>query len=117
MLFDPIVELIQDVTRSICAAARWLAQRVKLGAAIVAETLTGRCCEKCDHYAKGSCWHPDFKTRDECMTSLRPVGYKKRAPAARSNLTAEEQHQFQKIKASLQEAGDIARESGLLGED
>lgn len=32
-------------------------------------------------------------------------------------LSEEEQHQLQKIKASLQEAGDIARESGLLGED
>ncbi len=117
MLFKDLAEMIQDLTKSICDAAVRLARRAKLAAAIVAEALTGRCCEKCEHYAKGSCWHPDFKTRDECMTSLRPVGYKKRTPAASAKLTAEEQHQLQKIKATLQEAGDIASESGLLGED
>lgn len=116
MLFDTIVEWAQNLPKTIRAAAWRLATRAKLAAAIVAETLTGRCCEKCDHYAKGSCWHPDFKTRDECMTSLRPVGYKKRPPATSAKLSAEEQHQLQKIKAALQEAGDTARESGLLGE-
>ena len=49
----------------------------KIIAAIV-EALTGRRCEKCEHYAKGSCWHPDFETRDKCITSIRPVGYKRK---------------------------------------
>ena len=44
----------------------------------IVEALTGRSCKKCEHYAKGSCWHPDFETRDKCITSIRPVGFKRK---------------------------------------
>lgn len=96
--------------------ARKIAHKAKEVAAVLLETVTGRSCEKCDHYAKGSCWHPDLDTRDDCMTRLWPKGYKKREPARIEplELTPEEEHQLRKIKDVLQEAGDTARESGLL---
>lgn len=68
-------ENIMNITARLCKVFRKAAQGVKLATAVVVETMTGRRCEKCEHYAKGSCWHPDFETRDRCITSVRPVGY------------------------------------------
>ena len=50
--------------------------KLKRRIAAIVEALTGRRCKKCEHYAKGSRWHPDFETRDKCITGIRHVGYK-----------------------------------------
>lgn len=73
-MFDTLMEMIQELPNTIAK----IPAKVKKGMAILAEALTGRSCEKCDHFAKGSCWHPDFETRDKCTTGIRPVGFKKR---------------------------------------
>lgn len=92
-----------------------IAARLRLAVGRLFEIITGRSCETCDHYAKGSCWHPDFDTRDDCMTSLRPIGYKQRGLYVEPmELTPEQEHQMAKIMDVLQEAEDTARESGLL---
>lgn len=74
-MIDGIVEFVTDIVELVCKIARVTAQGIKLATAVVVEALTGRRCEKCEHYAKGSCWHPDFETRDRCITSIRPVGF------------------------------------------
>lgn len=110
-----------------------------------AEKITGRKCTRCRHNCKGRCCHPNGRVFMKCWQSITRPGFEKRPPrylkkedkrreellalgraAAEGlkagmevkpdQLTPEEQHQLQKIKASLQEAGDIARESGLLGD-
>lgn len=70
------MEFIHDLKEAVAEIAHKIAYRSKQAAAVVAEC--GRRCEKCEHYAKGSCWHPDFETRDKCITSIRPVGYKRK---------------------------------------
>ncbi len=98
----------------------------------VAEKLTGRKCCRCKYNRAGRCCHPDGRMFMKCWHSVTRPGFEysesvacAQAGAAAAEglqaglaagLTAEEQHQLQKIKASLQEAEDIARKSGLLGE-
>lgn len=94
----------------------------------VAEKLTGRKCSRCGHNRAGRCCHPDGRMFMKCWHSVTRPGWTGRYEKAAFELVVtpgewdgllseEEQHQLLKIKASLQEAGDIARESGLLGED
>lgn len=83
----------------------------------MAETLTGRKCSRCAHNYRGRCIHRDGRMFAKCWQSVTRPGFEKRPPRylkATTDLTAEEQHQLQKIKGVLQEAEDNARESGLL---
>lgn len=106
---------------------------IKILLRIVAEKLTGRKCSRCKNNRAGHCCHPDGRMFMKCWHSITRPGYEYSESVYYYNtagqaatdglqagmaagLTAEEQHQLQKIKASLQEAGDIARESGLLEE-
>ena len=94
------------------------------------EKLTGRKCSRCKYNRAGRCCHPNGRMFMKCWHSITRPGwtgrYAKAAPPVYELsvtagewdgvLSEEEQHQLQKIKATLQEAGDLARESGLLGE-
>lgn len=82
-----------------------------------AETITRRKCNRCRHDCRGRCCHPDGRMFMKCWQSVTRPGFEKRPPRylkTTPDLTAEEQHQLQKIKDSLDEAEEMARESGLL---
>lgn len=82
-----------------------------------AEKITGRKCIRCKYSKRGRCCHPDGRMFYKCWQSLTRPGFEKRPPRylkATPTLTAEEEHQLQKIKGVLQDAEDNARESGLL---
>lgn len=86
----------------------------------LAEKLTRRKCTRCRFNIKGRCCHPDGRMFMKCWQSITRPGFEKRPPRylrKEQDLTTEEQHQLAKIKATLQEAEDMARESGLLTED
>lgn len=104
---------------------------IKIILQIVAEKLTGRKCSHCKYNRAGRCCHPDGRMFMKCWHSVTRPGYEysesvfyhnTAGQAATdglqaglaANLTEEEHYQLQKIKASLQEAEDIARKSGLL---
>lgn len=74
--------------------------------------LTGRKCGSCTHNCGGRCCHPSGSMFMKCFHSVTRPGYE--SSKRDTGLTEEEQHQLQKIKAVLQEAGETARESGLL---
>lgn len=93
--------------------------------------LTGRKCGSCTHNCGGRCCHPSGSMYMKCFHSITHPGYEysesvhfnNTAGAAATEglqagmatgLTKEEQYQLQKIKAVLQEAGETARESGLM---
>lgn len=87
--------------------------------------ITGRKCSTCRYNRAGRCAHPAEGMYMKCWQSITKPGhagkyertvFTLRVTAAEWDglLSEEEQHQLQRIKASLQEAGDIARESGLL---
>lgn len=82
----------------------------------LAEKITGRKCTRCRHNCRARCCHPDGRTFMKCWQSITRPGFEERQPQgpAQPDLTAEEQHQLQRIKNVLQEAEDNARESGLL---
>jgi hypothetical protein len=120
---------------------------IKYLLAKMAERLTGRKCTRCKHNHRRRCCHPDGRMFMKCWQSITKPGFEKKPPryprkpqdrrreellapgraaaegfkagmaAAQTPLTPEQEHQLQKIKGVLQEAGDTARESGLLGED
>lgn len=74
--------------------------------------LTGRKCGSCTHNCGGRCCHPSGSMYMKCFHSITHPGYENSKQA--TGLTEEEQYQLQKIKAVLQEAGETARESGLM---
>ena len=79
--------------------------------------VTGRKCSRCVHSRRGRCTHPDAFMFRKCWQTVTRPGFEKRPPRylrPDTKLTAEEQHQLQKIKTMLQDAEDDARESGLL---
>lgn len=106
----------------------------------VAEKLTGRKCSRCKYNRCCHCTHPDPAMFARCWNSITMPGFtgKYERPSLScaeaeelgkklkegfdagitayrtGQLTEEEQYQFQKIQAALEEAGEIARESGLL---
>lgn len=93
----------------------------------VAEKLTGKKCSRCKYNRCGHCTHPDPTMFDRCWNSVTMPGftgrYEKTTPPAYElsvtvgewdGLTEEERFQLLKIKAALEEAGEIARESGLV---
>lgn len=106
-----------------------------------AEKITGRKCTRCLHNCKGRCCHPDGRMFMRCWQSITRPGFEKRPPrylkpedkrreeqqkAAEAMddlpvepapLTPEQQYQLKRIRATLQQAEDTARESGLLTED
>lgn len=105
-----------------------------------AEKITGRKCTRCLHNCKGRCCHPDGAMFWKCWQSLTRPGFEKRPPrylkagtdlnkevqtpghfvataameVKPAPLTPEQKYQLEKIKATLQQAEDTARESGLL---
>jgi hypothetical protein len=107
--------------------------------------ITGRECRRCAHNCGGKCtrsrreymkcWHsitrPGFKERpgkylktedkrrEELLAPGRAAaeGIKAGMEVKPAPLTPEQQYQLEKIKATLQQAEDAARESGLLTED
>ena len=107
-----------------------------------AEKITGRKCTRCRHNCKGRCCHPDGEMFLRCWNSITRPGFEKRPPRYLKSereqyeelgrkyneglqaglatepapLTPEQQYQLKKIKATLQDAEDVARESGLLTE-
>lgn len=104
------------------------------------EKLTGRKCSRCCHNCGGRCCHPNGKMFMRCWHSITLPGFKKKPPrylkiedemakhggahiyeAAKAGmitkpaqLTVEQEQLLEKIKATLRDAEDIARESGLL---
>ena len=107
----------------------------------VAEKLTGKKCSRCKHNRCGRCTHPDPTMFDRCWNSVTMPGFTGKYERPKlsyaetvelgkklkidfddgvgynrtdGQLTEEEQYQFQKIQAALEEAGEIARESGLV---
>lgn len=102
---------------------------------------TGRKCNRCEYSRRGHCIHPDGQMYGRCFNSFTRPGYEKYSPRyldtkekrreqllatgraagegfvegmKAAQLTPEQQHQLEKIKATLQQAEDTARESGLL---
>lgn len=83
----------------------------------LAEKLTGRKCTSCQHNVNSRCCHPNGKMFMRCWNSCTRPGYeRKRRTAKIAELTPEQEYQLQKIRETLAEAEDLARESGLLEE-
>lgn len=87
--------------------------------------ITGRKCSTCRYNRAGRCAHPVEGMYLKCWQSITKPGHagKYERTVFTLSVTAgewdgllseEEQHQLQRIKASLQEASDVARESGLM---
>lgn len=87
--------------------------------------ITGRKCSNCKYNRGGRCAHPVEGMYLKCWQSITKPGHagkyertvftlKVTADEWAGQLSEEEKRQLQRIKASLQEAGDLARESGLL---
>lgn len=106
------------------------------------EKLTGRKCSRCFHNCGGRCCHPNGNMFMRCWHSITLPGFEKRPPkylryehttptlgratvketsegvtVKVETLTPEQEQLLEKIKATLRDAEDIARESGLLTED
>ena len=92
---------------------------IKYNLAKLAAKITGRKCCRCAHNDGGRCRHYDQRMFSDCWLSITRPGFHLRAPQGptQPSLTAEEQHQLQKLRGILDEAEDTARESGLLTED
>lgn len=75
---------------------------------------TGRECSRCRHNCGGRCAHPSDSMFMKCWHSITRPGFELRQENNAPNLTAEEQYQLQKIRATLQEAEDAARDAGLV---
>ena len=81
--------------------------------------LTGRKCSSCKYNRCGHCVHPSDGMYLRCWHSITRPSFKPRPPRylrENTNLTQQEQHDLEKIKATLQEASDTARAGDLLGE-
>lgn len=82
-----------------------------------AEKVTGRKCSRCRHNCRGRCCHPNGRMFMKCWQSITRPGFEKRPPKylrQEPELTPQEQHELAKIKTALQEAGETARDGGLL---
>lgn len=82
----------------------------------VAEKLTGKKCSRYKYNRGGYCTHPDGSMFMRCWHSVTRPGFtgKYEKTAHAPELTPEEEYQLGKIKTALEEAGEIARESGLV---
>lgn len=81
------------------------------------QKITGRTCRRCRHNCADHCAHPSDRMYMECWHSITRPGFEERPGKylrQDTKLTAQEQHEMEKIKAALQQAEDKARESGLL---
>lgn len=107
----------------------------------LAHNMTGRKCNSCTHNCGGRCCHPSGSMFMKCWHSITRPGYEYSESVHYFNtvvpeindalqvindalqkgmdtgLTEEEKYQLQKIAAAVQEAGEMARESGLLEEE
>jgi hypothetical protein len=83
----------------------------------LAEKITGRRCTRCRYNCRGRCGRSDSMFM-RCWHSITRPGFAKRRhrylKPEEVKLTREERHQLQKIKGVLQDAGNTARESGML---
>ncbi len=79
-----------------------------------AEKLTGRKCSKCDHNCGGRCCHPDGNMFLRCWNSITRPGFTHTQETQPAPMTPEEEYQLQKIRETLAEAEDTARDGGLL---
>lgn len=84
---------------------------------------TGRTCARCAYNRRGqcrrthdqymACWHsitrPGFMKKRKRKPAPAPAEFPTPAP-----LTPEQQHQLAQIKAVLEEAGNTARDGGLV---
>lgn len=85
----------------------------------LAAKITGRKCCRCRHNCGGRCCHPDGHMFMKCFHGITSPGFEKRPPrylkdTTKNTLTEEEKYQLQKIKCTLDDAEEMARESGLL---
>lgn len=98
---------------------------IKRVLAQVAAKTTGRKCSTCKFNRGGHCAHPQEAMFLKCFNSITKPGHagkyertvftlKVTASQWDGVLSEEEQHQLQKIKASLAEASALAKESGLM---
>ena len=87
--------------------------------------ITGRKCSTCKWNRAGHCTHPVEGVYLKCWHSITKPGHaakyertvftlKVTAGEWDGLLSEEEQNQLQRIKANLQEAGDLARDSDLI---
>lgn len=91
-------------------------KRIKYALAKLAAKITGRKCSLCAHNRDGRCCHYFHRMYADCWLSITRPGFTPRYHLA-TLLTDQEQHQLQKIKVTLDDAAEMARESGLLTED
>lgn len=90
---------------------------IKKFLAQLVEKITGKKCSRCRYNCAGHCTHPSDSMFRRCWHGITHPGYKPRPgkyEKTTPTLTAEEQHQLDKIKATLQEASDTARDGGLV---
>ena len=87
--------------------------RIKYALTRVAAKITGRKCSRCAHNYAGRCCHYGKSMFSDCWPSITRPGFHRRP----EGLTPAEKHQLQKIVGTLDEAAEMARESGLLTED
>ena len=87
----------------------------------LAEKITGRKCCRCAHNCGGKCKHPVGFAFSACWQSLGRPGFEPRQPETPAqetgDLTQEELYQLEQIVTSVQEAGQIAKDGGLLEDD
>ena len=90
---------------------------IKIFLGAIVEKLAGRQCSRCRHNCKGRC-RRSHKAYMKCWHSITKPGFERRRAKyltpETAALTAQERHELQKIKATLAEAGETARDGGLL---
>lgn len=79
------------------------------------EKITGKKCTRCRHNCGGTCAHPSDDMFMRCWHGITRPGFEERTAEA-EELTDEQQYQLRKIQETLQEAGDTARDGGLLND-
>lgn len=83
------------------------------------EKITGRKCRRCKHNCNGRCCHPNGNMFMRCWNSITRPGFERRPgkyEKTDQELTEEQVYQLAKIQAVLQEAGETARDGGLVEE-
>lgn len=89
--------------------------KIKMFLAKLVEKITGKKCSRCRHNCGGTCAHPSDGMFMRCWHGITRPGYEERpAEIEAAELTEEQQYQLRKIQETLQEAGDTARDGGLL---
>ena len=90
---------------------------IKKFLAQLVEKITGKNCSRCRYNCAGHCTHPSDSKFRRCWHGITHPGYKPRPgkyEKAAKELTEQEAYQLAMIKHALQEAGDTARDGGLV---